>query len=60
MFFRTKKLSKRKIGKNADVSEMPLCQRRLIPKPIEHYAKQYKHLDQTIVSTGSNIQKTAI
>lgn len=40
----------RKIDKDADISEIPTSQRRAMPKPIEHYAKKYKHRDQAIIA----------
>jgi len=54
----------RKLGKEADLSEIPLSQRRSIPKSIEHYAQKYKERDQAIVATyqsgGYSMKEIAI
>lgn len=41
----------RKIVKDADISEIPASQRRLIPKSIEYYDQKHKERDQAMIAT---------
>jgi hypothetical protein len=40
----------RRLTPDKDLSEVPAAQRRLMPRPLDHYARQYRDRDEAIQS----------